>query len=152
YSLGCTLFTALTGQPPFRGNSLAEKIIKHQQAPPPDLAKLRRDIRPELAALVIRMLAKNPADRVQTPKEVAARLQPFVRTMGPLPPPVFVQDGSGGSTIEEVVWTENRPAAGMAHTARTELMATPVKRRRPVWLWAGGGAAAFFALLVCAGV
>jgi serine/threonine-protein kinase len=75
YSLGCTLFYLLTGQPPFPGNTLAEKLMKHQQAEPPALERLR----PEAAALapaVRRMLAKNPEHRFQTPAELVAVLTP----------------------------------------------------------------------------
>jgi formylglycine-generating enzyme required for sulfatase activity/serine/threonine protein kinase len=75
YSLGCTLFYLLTGQPPFPGKSLAEKLMKHQQAEPPALERLRPEAA-ALAPLVRRTLAKNPADRFQTPGELAAALAP----------------------------------------------------------------------------
>jgi serine/threonine-protein kinase len=35
YSLGCTLYFILAGKAPFPGNTLAEKLMKHQQAEPP---------------------------------------------------------------------------------------------------------------------
>jgi serine/threonine protein kinase len=37
YSLGCTLYFLLTGQPPFAGGTLAERLLKHQQTEPPPL-------------------------------------------------------------------------------------------------------------------
>ena len=61
YSLGCTLFFLLTGQPPFRGTSVMQKILMHRETEPPALASLRPDIPPDLDALVQKMLAKNPA-------------------------------------------------------------------------------------------
>ncbi|VTT98169.1 serine threonine protein kinase : Serine/threonine protein kinase-related protein OS=Planctomyces limnophilus (strain ATCC 43296 / DSM 3776 / IFAM 1008 / 290) GN=Plim_2182 PE=4 SV=1: Pkinase [Gemmataceae bacterium] len=82
YSLGCTLFYLLTGEPPFGTGPLATKLMKHQQAEPPDLAAVRPDAPPALAALVRRMLAKAPADRFATPGEVAAALDAVLR-----PPP-----------------------------------------------------------------
>src|SRR5262249_48716236 len=72
YSLGCTFYYLLTGQPPFAGSSLTEKLIKHQQAQPPDLAKLRPDLPPGLTRVLQTMLAKRPEQRYQTPGEVAA--------------------------------------------------------------------------------
>jgi len=77
YSLGCTLFYVLTGQLPFPGGSLMEKIHRHIQAPAPDTAKLRPDVPGEVAAVVARMMAKKPDDRFQVPAEVAAALSPF---------------------------------------------------------------------------
>jgi serine/threonine protein kinase len=84
YSLGCTLFYLLTGEPPFGAGPLATKLMKHQQAEPPDLAAVRPDAPPALAAIVRRMLAKAPADRFPTPGEVAAALDAVLR---PPPPP-----------------------------------------------------------------
>src|SRR5262249_7808856 len=77
YSLGCTFCYLLTGQPPFPSATLAEKLVKHQQAQPPDVAKVRRDVPPELSAVIQKMLAKRPEDRYQTPGALAAALGPF---------------------------------------------------------------------------
>src|SRR5262249_15600346 len=41
YSLGCTFFYLLTGKTPFSGGTLAQKLLKHQQSPPPALAEVR---------------------------------------------------------------------------------------------------------------
>lgn len=78
YSLGCSLFHVLTGQPPFPGNSLAKKLMQHQQAPPPSLRQLRPEIPAELELIVQKMMAKNPADRYQTPAGIALALVPFM--------------------------------------------------------------------------
>ncbi len=76
YSLGCTLFFLLTGQPPFPAATLAEKLIKHQQAEPPfDL--LPRTVPPDVQTALRKMLAKAGPQRYQTPGEVAAALKPF---------------------------------------------------------------------------
>src|SRR5262249_51509876 len=80
YSLGCTLFFLLAGRPPFPGGSLAEKLMKHQQAEPP-IAGLRADLPAGLEAVLRQMLAKQPADRFQTPAAVVDALIPF----GPAP-------------------------------------------------------------------
>ncbi|OAI48954.1 hypothetical protein AYO44_06615 [Planctomycetaceae bacterium SCGC AG-212-F19] len=75
YSLGCTFYFLLTGQPPFPGKTLAEKLLKHQQAEPPPLEKIRSDLPPGLVVVLRRMLAKRPQDRFQTPAEVVAALE-----------------------------------------------------------------------------
>lgn len=63
YSLGCTFFFALTGRGPFAEGTVAERILKHQMAPPPSLTSLRPDVPEELARLCEWMLAKSPNDR-----------------------------------------------------------------------------------------
>jgi serine/threonine-protein kinase len=75
YSLGCTLYYLLAGQPPFPGGALAEKLLRHQQAEAPPLELFRADVPGELSAIARRMLAKRAEDRYQVPGEVAAALQ-----------------------------------------------------------------------------
>ncbi|MBA4191014.1 MAG: hypothetical protein C0467_23765 [Planctomycetaceae bacterium] len=87
YSLGCTLFFLLTGNPPFGSGSLAVKLMRHQQAEPPDLTELRAGVPKELTPIVSRMLAKDPADRYQTPGEVVAALEDLNRPRQSTPPP-----------------------------------------------------------------
>src|SRR5262249_15387269 len=77
YSLGCTFYYLLTGQPPFAGATLAEKLVRHQQAEPPSLDKFRKDLPTGLSSLVRKMLAKRPEDRYQTPGEVADHLAQY---------------------------------------------------------------------------
>src|SRR5262249_32318117 len=55
----------------FSGMTLAEKLVKHQQAEPPRLEDFRTDLPPALISVVRKMLAKRPEDRYQTPAEVA---------------------------------------------------------------------------------
>jgi len=77
YSLGCTLYHLLTGQPPFPGGSLTEKVLKHQQAEPEPVEHLCPDMPPDLALVIRKMMAKRPRDRHQTPRGVAEALAPF---------------------------------------------------------------------------
>jgi serine/threonine-protein kinase len=74
YSLGCTTYFLLTGQPPFPGGALTEKLLKHQLDAPPPLSTFRSDVPQNLAAVIERLMAKRPKDRFQTPGELAAAL------------------------------------------------------------------------------
>jgi serine/threonine protein kinase len=78
YSLGCTLFFLLTGQPPFQADTSGKLILAHREKEPPALQEVRADVPAELSAVVARMLAKDPARRFQTPIEVAEVLAAFV--------------------------------------------------------------------------
>jgi len=93
YSLGCTLFFLLAGQPPFAGGTVLQKLWQHQQAEPPALDQLRPNVPPKLAALLGRLLAKRPEDRYQTPAEVAAALEPFLTLEAAATEPAAVSAG-----------------------------------------------------------
>jgi len=81
YSLGCTLFSLLTGRPPFPEGTLAQKLLYHQTVEPPAVESLRPDVPPPLADLVRRLLAKVPAQRPASAAEVAAALAPLATTI-----------------------------------------------------------------------
>lgn len=82
YSLGGTFYFLLTGQPPFGGTSVAQKLLAHQVKPIPSLRMQRADVPTELDAIFQRMMAKSPNDRFQQPIEVANALKPFVQQSG----------------------------------------------------------------------
>ena len=86
YSLGCTFYYLLTGQVPFPGTKLLQKLDQHRWSTAPAVNQLRPDVPAALAELVARLMAKRPADRCQAPAELAAALDQFART-GALPPP-----------------------------------------------------------------
>jgi serine/threonine protein kinase len=102
YSLGCTFYFLLTGQVPFPGGSILEKLVRHGTEEPPPLEQLRPDVPAAVAAIVRRLMAKKPEDRFQTPAELAAALAPF-------------------AVSSPAAWSEPRPAEPFA-----DLQPTPV--------------------------
>jgi serine/threonine-protein kinase len=70
YSLGCTLYHMLAGQPPFPDGGLGERLFKHMQVEPTDVREFNTDVPEGLWAVLRRMLAKRPDDRYQTPAEL----------------------------------------------------------------------------------
>lgn len=84
YSLGCSMYFALTGRPPFVAESPVEKMMAHQMEQAAPVEQLRPEAPVVLGAIVRRMIAKKPADRFQTPHEVAAALDAF-RKNEPVP-------------------------------------------------------------------
>jgi serine/threonine protein kinase len=77
YSLGCTLYQFLTGHVPFPGETALGKLVAHASQEPEPLDDACPGLNPALVAVVRKMMAKNPADRYQTPLEVVDALIPF---------------------------------------------------------------------------
>ena len=75
YSLGLLLFEMLTGRHPFPTTDLLQIALAHAMRAPPDPRELRGDVPPELAALTLRLLAKEPADRPAHATDVVAKLR-----------------------------------------------------------------------------
>jgi serine/threonine protein kinase len=77
YSLGCTLYFLLSGQPPFPGTSLMQKLMLHQEAERPCVREARPEVPADLAAIVRRMMAKKAEERYPIPLLAAAALRHF---------------------------------------------------------------------------
>ena len=70
YSFGVTCYHMLSGRPPFRGSTAFEVALQHVQNEAPPLAGVRPDLPPLLCEIVHRMMAKAPADRYQTCRDL----------------------------------------------------------------------------------
>jgi len=109
----------LTGRPPFQEETHVKMALAHINQEPPSLADLRSDAPPALVEILAKMLAKNPAERYQTPVELVQALLPFIKTGGKIiaPPPV----------------PELRsPTTGTVVGRDTSHPPTPVKKGEPV--------------------
>ncbi len=76
YEFGCSLFEALTGDTPFRGDSVMDLMRQHAEEPPPRLIDRRPDgnFSDELEEIVASCLAKNKDERFQTMNDLADAL------------------------------------------------------------------------------
>jgi multidrug efflux system membrane fusion protein len=77
YSLGCTLYDLLTGRPPIPEGTNQRMMMGHRSGAQRSLIELPADVPHELAQVVDKMLAQDPAQRYQTPADVAAALSPW---------------------------------------------------------------------------
>ncbi|MFN8581814.1 MAG: serine/threonine-protein kinase [Gemmatimonadaceae bacterium] len=74
YSLGVTLYRAITGRLPFEGEDWYEIARQHVEEPPPAPSKFNPSISPEFERVLLRCMAKHPDDRPLTGEELADEL------------------------------------------------------------------------------
>ena len=77
YSLGCTLYYAVTGKVPFPGGTPKSKARRHLQETPWHPRRFNEEVSDEFVDLIGDMMEKNPAERIQSALEVAERLAPW---------------------------------------------------------------------------
>jgi hypothetical protein len=82
YALGCTLYVLVTGRPPFQGSTALEVISRHAFEPivPPDA--LVKQVPKALSDIILKMVAKKPADRYADMGEVIRALESFLGVQG----------------------------------------------------------------------
>ena len=142
YSTGIVLFELLTGDVPFTGDSPVEIAMKHLAEVPPLPSEFRPDVPDDLDLVVVRALAKEPADRYQSAAAMDADLETVAR---------------GGRVAAETADAATMVLSGERAadaTAMTQMARRgpppqyePPKRGRPIWPWLLG-VGAVFALLV----
>jgi serine/threonine protein kinase len=140
YSLGCIVYKMAAGRPPFESSSIAEACAKHLHETPSSLRAYAPDVPPSIDALALRLLAKDPAQRIGSIEALEQRLAELTgdaasvdvtRPMEPIHTP-------------QLTVTTLSSAASLATPARLPL--APPPRRLPVGLIAaavvvGGGVA-----------
>jgi serine/threonine protein kinase len=119
YSLGCSLYFALTGRPPFPGGTSVQKIMKHRTARPDPIEELNPDVPSEFARLVRRFMAKDPSRRPASADAARELLLPWAAPEPPASP------AAGSETAVEIldgvptasVW-DGLPALPLADSPR----------------------------------
>ncbi len=94
YSLGCTLYRLLTGNPLYRGEMLMQILVAHREHPIPSLQEARPEVPEQLDECFQRMVAKKPEDRYQSMAEVAAALEAVLTVLSG-------QSVAGAATLAE---------------------------------------------------
>lgn len=82
YSLGCALYYVLTGHPPFDEGTLPQRLMAHQKQAPPSIYDSRPDAPTDLVDICLKMMAKKPAGRYQSAREVAEVLAKWLTDHG----------------------------------------------------------------------
>ncbi len=87
YALGASLYFLLAGHPPFPSGTVSQKLLWHRTKDPTPLRQIRPEIPEGLAAIVAKMMAKDPNARYQTPADIAAELAHWEPATIPAPSP-----------------------------------------------------------------
>jgi hypothetical protein len=130
YALGCVLYAMLIGGPPFSGDDPMGVLWQQVHQPPAPIASLRTDVPRDLEALVMRLLAKDPADRPHSAGQVHAELisLPDLPAGSPDSVPLAAELAPAHATAAVVTPTRILPAIDLAPgppSARTGLRPGP---------------------------
>jgi beta-lactam-binding protein with PASTA domain len=141
YSTGILLFELLTGKVPFTGETPVEIAMKHLSQVPPAPSSIRSEVPHDLDLVVLRALAKEPADRYRSAKEMDRDLELVGRgdAVGPETEEAATMVLRGESTAETSV--QPRPA-GYGGDERYRAYEGQVKTGRAWWPWLVAAAAA----------
>ncbi|HWH53012.1 MAG TPA: protein kinase [Gemmatimonadaceae bacterium] len=105
YALGCTAYEMLCGHAPFTG-SVRQVLAQHLNTPPEPIETYRPDVPPDLRALIMQLLAKDPAERVQRTDDLLTILE----AMSTSSPGVMGLDASVADSSWRAVIRRKQPA------------------------------------------
>ncbi|HEY7426579.1 MAG TPA: protein kinase [Gemmataceae bacterium] len=149
YSFGVTCYQMLAGHPPFQGDSPFEVALQHVRAEPKSLAEVRPDLPPALGVIIHKMLAKDPAGRYQTGRELLkdiARLREGLSgqtaAVGALSSSVEMAPVSSAGVAESALLANGGPATATL---------PPQPARRRGWRWPVFAASVLLAIAAGAG-
>jgi eukaryotic-like serine/threonine-protein kinase len=129
YSLGCVLYEMLTGRPPFIADSPVAVASKHVLEQPIPASRLNPDVSPELDAVVMRALAKNPDNRYQSAGEMKEDLERARRGLPVMATPILA---GGPQTTQVINRPQPEPTSVLTTTGTTT--ATTGADRTPGWI------------------
>jgi len=88
YALGASMYFMLAGHPAFPNGTVSQKLLWHRTKDPTPIRQIRPEVPEGLAAIVEKMMRKDPAARYQTPAEVAIALEKYLPEEVELPPAI----------------------------------------------------------------
>jgi serine/threonine-protein kinase len=92
YATGCVLYELLCGHPPFVGDNPVSVAYQHVREDPRPPSASNRDVTPDIDAVVLKALAKNPLNRYQSAGEMRADIMRAAAGRPVAAPPVMTED------------------------------------------------------------
>src|SRR5438270_9778589 len=121
YSLGVVLYEMVTGKPPFSGDSPVSIAYKHVKEPPPLHSTVNPAVPQALEAVILKAMAKDPADRYQSAEDMRADLVRFTDGR-----PVSALAVPATAVVGAFVPTRVQPAAGGGGVLAATQVHTPI--------------------------
>ncbi|MET8152851.1 Stk1 family PASTA domain-containing Ser/Thr kinase [Actinoplanes sp. NPDC049668] len=116
YAAGCVLFELMVGHPPFVGDSPVSVAYQHVREDPRAPSDINREVPPDVDAIVLKALAKNPLNRYQSAQEMRADALRAVSGRPVMATPVMSEAEtmamSGAPTRQQTAMTRAIPAGG----------------------------------------
>jgi beta-lactam-binding protein with PASTA domain/predicted Ser/Thr protein kinase len=123
YAAGCVLFELLVGHPPFVGDSPVSVAYQHVREDPRPPSSINREVPPDVDAIVLKALAKNPLNRYQSAQEMRADALRAVAGRPVMATPVMSE--------AETIAMSGPPRQQMAATTVTRPVGGPPPPREP---------------------
>lgn len=136
YAAGCVLFELLVGNPPFVGDSPVSVAYQHVREDPKAPSEINHEVSPDVDAIVLKALAKNPVNRYQSAQEMRADALRAVAGRPVLATPVMSE--------AETMALQGGPPRGQWQPQAATTMQRPIggappgqgPRRSSSWVWA----------------
>ncbi|MFI5005655.1 MAG: Stk1 family PASTA domain-containing Ser/Thr kinase, partial [Solirubrobacterales bacterium] len=139
YAVGIVLYELLTGVVPFDGETAVTIALKQVSATPPPPSTLNVAVGGELDAIVLRALAKDPAERFADAEEFIAALEHVRAALPGDAGRVSTGDGGNGPVAPAAATAALlMPLAGVGEGSLEEDPEAAARRRRRRWWWIGG--------------
>lgn len=117
WSLGVVMYQLLTGRVPFNGSAITELTLRIAQDAPRAVQELRSDVPPNLAKVVYRCLAKDPAERFPSAYDLAVALEPFSHTQSPTQRSSRVMRAPPNAQVQPLASTHSASVSAVSQSA-----------------------------------
>jgi eukaryotic-like serine/threonine-protein kinase len=132
YAAGCVIFELLCGHPPFVGDSPVSVAYQHVREDPRAPSEINSEVNPDIDAIVLKALAKNPLNRYQSAQEMRADLLRAAAGRPVMATPVL-RDAETVAMMGQTAVTRPINAAATRPTAR---VGDPRRRKASAWVLA----------------